>query len=460
MPDVSCKIAVIGAGTAGLAAFRSARELTDDVLLIESGPLGTTCAREGCMPSKALIASAKVAATARGGESFGVKTSVKVDGPAVMKRVRRLRDHFVDGVIEGYRAIPEAQRLRGRAKFLAPGILDVGGRRVEAERIVIATGSEAVIPGDIAEATGGRFMTVGDIFELHGLPERLLILGSGVIGCEIADSMASLGVEVSCLSKGGDISFLSDPLVKSAAETILKGHFRLLPDAEFELLGWEGDVFSVKLAEGDGPQTEGFDAVLVATGRKPSLNDLNLEKAGLELDDQGTPQFDELTRLCRGSEDKPVFIAGDADAETMVLPRANWTGEAAGRNAANWPSVGKADAPPTMGICFTEPSMAQVGKRFSEVEDRDDLLIGCADFSDQGRAICEGRNEGILRIYGSAKDQKILGAEMIGPDAEHHAHILALMLRQEITISEAQEMPAYHPVTEEGLRTALRNLSD
>jgi dihydrolipoamide dehydrogenase len=151
-------VAIIGAGTAGLAAYHAAVERTRRVLLIEAGPLGTTCARVGCMPSKLLLAAAEAAHNARHAGVFGVRCSSQVDGQAVMERVRRERDRFVGLVVDSIEKIPCEHKLTGRARFTAPGLLQVGEHCVEAAAVVIAVGSIAQVP-DMFQAVGDRLVT-------------------------------------------------------------------------------------------------------------------------------------------------------------------------------------------------------------------------------------------------------------------------------------------------------------
>ncbi|RZK92091.1 MAG: dihydrolipoyl dehydrogenase, partial [Methylobacterium sp.] len=178
MTHQTCDVAVIGAGTAGIAAFRAAEAAGADAVLIERGPGGTTCARVGCMPSKLLVAAAAAAHDARRASLFGVAVSgVSVDGPAVMARVRAERDRFVAGVRDGLDAIPSAKRLAGEARFLDARTLALGDdRRVAFRAAVIATGSSPSIPKPLAPL-GDAVLTTDTVFELPDLPASLAVIG-------------------------------------------------------------------------------------------------------------------------------------------------------------------------------------------------------------------------------------------------------------------------------------------
>src|SRR5438552_533944 len=190
-------VAVIGAGTAGLAAYRAARAAGASAVIIEAGAYGTTCARVGCMPSKLLIAAAEAAHAIDRAPGFGVHVdgATRIDGREVMDRVRRERDRFVGFVVDGVQAIPESDRIRGHAKFVDANTLEVDGKRIEARSIVIATGSRPTIPPMLKDL-GDRLIVNDDVFDWQDLPRSVAVFGPGVIGLEIGQALARLGVRV------------------------------------------------------------------------------------------------------------------------------------------------------------------------------------------------------------------------------------------------------------------------
>ena len=188
-------VAIIGAGTSGMRAYREVRKVTDSVLLIEGHQYGTTCARVGCMPSKLLIAAAEAAHFGQHTAPFGVTYDApKIDGKAVMKRVRAERDRFTGFVIEAVEAWPAEHRLMGSAAFLSDHVLQVGDVEVEAERIVIATGSRPHILPDFQEF-GDRLIVNDDVFSWDDLPGSVAVFGAGVIGLELGQALHRLGVK-------------------------------------------------------------------------------------------------------------------------------------------------------------------------------------------------------------------------------------------------------------------------
>jgi dihydrolipoamide dehydrogenase len=197
MAALDCDVAVVGAGTAGLAAERSARRAGAKTLLIDDGFVGTTCASVGCMPSKLLIAAAHAAHAIRSASVFGIGAQEPfIDGPAVMRRVRRERDVFVAGTLKSIAAIPDDIKLRARAHFVDQTTLALDdGRIISAKAIVIATGSRPMVPA-MFQALGSLALTNETIFELVGLPASIAVVGAGTLGLELAQALVRLGVDV------------------------------------------------------------------------------------------------------------------------------------------------------------------------------------------------------------------------------------------------------------------------
>jgi dihydrolipoamide dehydrogenase len=446
-------VAVLGAGTAGLAAYRAASALTRRVVLIEGGVAGTTCARVGCMPSKLLLAAAEAAHHARHAGPFGVECSVRVDGRAVMDRVRRERDRFVGFVVAGVESISEGDKLRGYARFVAPGVLEVGSSRVVARATVIATGSSPIVP-PMFDGVRDRLVVNDDVFSWESLPESVAVFGTGVIGVELGQALHRLGVRVRVFGRRGKVGPISDPVVRAAALAAFRCEMPIDPDARVRAVRRSEAGVEVHFEAEDGmTHVESFACCLAATGRRPNLDRLALENAGVALDAKGIPRFDRTT-LQAGSE--PVFVAGDVNEDVPFLHEAADEGRIAGENAARFPDVTPGLRRSPLSITFSEPQIATAGSSFESLGGQD-FAIGQVGFEDQGRSRIMLQNRGVLRVY--ATRERFLGAEMVGPRAEHLGHLLAWAHQQRMTIPQMLSMPFYHPVVEEGLRTALRDVA-
>ena len=445
-------VAVIGAGTAGLAAYRAAKAAGRSALLIEGGVYGTTCARVGCMPSKLLIAPAEAAHTVERFAGFGLRGDVSVDGRAVMARVRRERDRFVGFVVQGVDALPAADKLHGNARFVDDTTLAVDDVRVEAHAIVIATGSSPAYP-PAWDALGDRLVTNESVFEWTDLPASVAVFGPGVIGLELGQALHRLGVRVKVFGRGGGVGPLADPELIAEARRVFGAEFYLDTDAHADV-SREGDAVVVRYRALDGEtRVERFDYLLAATGRTPNLRHVGLEHTSVTRDAHGVPVFDPETMQCG---DAPIFIAGDATSDLPLLHEAADEGRIAGDNAARFPNVHAGMRRAPLAIVFTDPQIAIVGHGWRAARDVAHVA-GTVSFDDQGRARVMQRNRGLLRVYAEAGSGLLLGAEMLGPDAEHLGHLLAWARQLNLTVGDMLKLPFYHPVVEEGLRTALRD---
>ncbi|HEY9278663.1 MAG TPA: dihydrolipoyl dehydrogenase, partial [Eoetvoesiella sp.] len=341
MNQLKTDVAIIGTGTAGLSAYRSVKSAGLDALLIEGGPYGTTCARVGCMPSKLLIAAADAAHTAAHTAPFGVHVDgeVRVNGVEVMNRVKSERDRFVGFVLETVNSIPDSDKVRGYARFLSNTLLQVDDHtQIQASRMVIATGSTPVVP-DMYKEIGDRLVVNDDVFAWNDLPRRVLVVGPGVIGLELGQALARLGVFTKVVGRSDSLGGITDPDVKASALAAFQEEFDLL--LQTDVLGVQriGDEVEVRYTNAGQELVERFDYILMATGRRPNTNRLDLQNTSVALDKRGVPLFDEGT-LQLGSS--AIFIAGDVNGDIPLLHEAADDGRIAGENAARFPDVKRA----------------------------------------------------------------------------------------------------------------------
>ena len=458
MKTLTFDVAVIGAGSAGMSAYRAVKAHGKTAVLIEGGPYGTTCARVGCMPSKLLIAAAEAAHAASEAPGFGVHPGpVRIDGKQVMQRVRSERDRFVGFVVESVESIGPAERLHGYARFISPGCLQVGDDiQVMAERVVIATGSTPQIPPEL-RGLGSRVITSDDIFERDDLPESVAVVGAGVIGLELGQALQRLGVRVALFGRSGRVAQLDDAAINQSAIDGIGEDLDLRLNTSVVSARVVDEQVEFVSRDKDGKErTEHFQYVLAAAGRTPNVQKIGLENTGLQLNPQGIPLFDSLTMQCGNSA---IFIAGDADNDRPLLHEAADEGRIAGDNAVRFPEVVAGLRRTRLMIAFTDPQIAVVGQTNSDLKPRQ-FEVGQVSFSNQGRSRVMRQNRGLLKVYGERGTHRFLGAEMVGPRAEHIGHLLAWACQSGMTVGQMLDMPFYHPVVEEGLRTALRELKE
>ena len=442
------RLAIIGAGTAGLTALKHAQRSTDDIVLIDQGPYGTTCARVGCMPSKALLAPAHALAHCRALAAAGIEgtAALRADIPAVLAHVRALRDRFIRGPIRLGDALGE-HSIEGRARFLDPNTLQVGARRIMAEHILIATGSQPLVPAPW-RALGTRVLTSDELFEQVDLGRRVAVVGLGALGAELGQGLAMLGLEVHGFSQSTHVAGLEDAEVDAALQAALRQHMRLTTGVQVRLEA--AGAAAVKVIAGD--QEHEVDWVLAAIGRRPNLADMGLETLGVALDAHGMPPLNPRTLQVA---DLPIYLVGDVNRLHPIMHEAADDGRLAVHHALTG-ATGCLDRRTPMGVVFTEPNAAWAGKRRSELTGTD-IVIGKASFARQGRALTMARNAGQLHLYVERATTRVLGAELAAPDGEHLAHLLAWAIQQNLGVDDLLQMPFYHPVVEEGLRNALHD---
>ncbi len=449
------RIAILGAGSAGLAALSQVRKHTDNFVIINHGPYGTTCARVGCMPSKALIQAADDFHRRDALATLGILggEGLRVDLPAVLQRVRDYRDARVVGVLGSTNSLQSAQNIAGRARLDGPNRLivtrpDGQDEAISADHILIATGTRPVVPA-AWRAFGERILTTDDLFERPDLPRRIAVVGLGVIGLELGQSLARLGLQIHGFELRESLGPLTDPVIQAEAQRRIGAEFPLHMGRAVTLREGAGGAVLVD----NGETVVEVDAVLAAMGRRPNTDGLGLETLGMPLDARGLPDFDRNT-LQIG--DLPVFFAGDVNGELQVLHEASDEGFIAAFNALHGPARFKRRVP--LAIAFTDPQMAVVGQTWQALQGRP-FATGGFNFAQQARAMAMLRAAGQLHVYAEPGSGKLLGAELCVPGAEHLGHLLALAIQRDMTVAELLTLPFYHPVLEEGLRAALRVLA-
>jgi len=443
------EVAIIGSGSAGLYALGQVRKSGKSFVLINGGEPGTTCARVGCMPSKVMIQIAEDVHRRMVYNRYGIEghEDVRMDLPEAMEYVRDLRDTFVDRVLSNSTDQLGDEFIEGYARFVGPELLEVEGQRIRARCIIIATGSSPTVP-EPWKAFGDRIITTDTLFEQEALPERMAVIGLGVIGLEMGQSLHRMGLEITGIDAVQTIGGLQDPEVCKTAGDVLGKEFPI----------WLGHPAQIteeddKLRVSAGERSVLVDKVLCSIGRRPNLDALDLDKAGVPLDERGIPPFDRSTMQVG---DLPIFIAGDVNGERQVLHEAGDEGRIAGYNAVH-EQIGAFQRKVPLTINFCDPNICTVGRRWSEL-DPERTAVGQMGFGPVGRALIMAKNKGLLRIYADKHSGLLLGAEMVAPKGENLAHLIAWAIQQGRTVGDLLRMPFYHPVIEEAFQAALYDL--
>jgi len=450
MQERSVDVAIIGSGTAGLNAMGQVRRAGRSFVLINGGEPGTTCARVGCMPSKAMIQVAEDYHRRTHLGKYGVDghEALTLDSTEAMEHVQELRDTFVDRVLgNSTDDMPPDLFIQDYARFVEPTLLEAAGQRIRAGAIVIATGSRPLVP-EGWRTFGDRVLTTDTLFELEDLPVSMAVIGLGTIGLELGQSLRRLGVEVTGFDQLQTIAGIQDPEVASCAIDLIGKEFPLHLGQTAELADENGRIRVTA-----GEQSVVVDRVLCSIGRVPNLDQLNLSVLGVPLDERGVPEHSPTTMQVG---DLPVFIAGDATGDRPILHEAGDEGKIAGFNAAHG-TVQAFRRKVPLFINFCDPNICAVGMRWNDLR-QDETAVGEIRFAPVGRALIMGKNRGVLRVYAEKQSGRLLGAEMIGPKGENLAHLLCWCISQGLTVGELLRMPFYHPVIEEALQAALYDL--
>lgn len=445
-------IAILGSGTAGLNAMGQARRHTKNFLLIDGAAeeeLGTTCARVGCMPSKALIHIAEEFNARKQYYKFGIEggEGLSLNSETAMERVQDVRDILVDRVLGNSIDKMGDKFLNEFARFTDANTLQLGKESVSFDKCVIATGSRPIVP-DAWKALGDQILTTDSFFEQQDLPESMAVIGLGVIGLELGQALSQLGVKVTGVDALTTIAGLKDPGINRCAIDLIQKEFPLIlgQNAQLEKVG---DLIRVTA----GDQQFDVERVLVSVGRRSNIDRVGLENLGVSLDKQGMPAYDIHTMALK--EAPHIFLAGDVNADAPILHEASYEGKVAGHNAGS-SSLRAFKRYVPLHITFSEPNICQIGLSFDQL-DEDRIVIGKFSMGPHGRALVMANNKGLIHLYADKESGTLLGACMVAPRAEHLAHLIAWCIEQKLTLQDMLRFPFYHPVFEEALQSAIRD---
>ena len=409
-------LVVIGAGSGGLVAAYIAAAVKARVSLIEKHKMGGDCLNTGCVPSKALIRSARLLAQSRRAEEWGFdRMEVSFDFARVMERVQRVvRQVEPHDSVERYSGLG-VDVIQGEARITSPWTVEVDGREITTRGIVLATGASPAVPS-IPGLDQIDYLSSDTIWQLRELPPRLLVLGGGPIGCELSQAFARFGSRVSMVMRGPRIMKREDPEVSEwVMRRFREEGIKLLTEHKpLEFLSMNGE--SRLLCEHAGRQIEvPFDRVLVATGRRPNTRGFGLEELGIPLDPDGSIQTDEFlqTRI------PTLFACGDAVGPHQFTHVA---GHQAWYAAVNALFGGlrrfKVDYSVIPFATFTDPEVARVGLNEQEAKQRGIAYeVTRFDLAELDRAIAEGEAQGLVKVLTPPGKDKVLGAAILGKNA-------------------------------------------
>jgi len=438
-------VVVVGAGSGGYAAARTARESGASVALVDRGPLGGLCILQGCMPSKALLATSDALHDLRAAVELGVHaTGVTTDVPHVVARKRALVRGFADYRIEGIETFPH---YIGEASFLSHGELLVGDTVLEAKRFIVATGSIIGPPRLPGLAEAGAFDS-DEALERETIPKSLIVLGGGYVACELGQYFARMGAATTIVCRAPHLLSQADRDVGEELTACFRTEgIEVVTGATFERVERDADGSrTVHVKVGGESRAIRADEIFNALGRVPQTEGLGLDRAGVHVDAGGAIAVDASLR----TSNPDIFAIGDVTGEYALVHVAIYQGEIAGRNAAKGADERAVYDLVKTHTVFSEPQVAVVGKTERELEAEGAVyVVGRYEFAEHGKAMTMGRTQGFVKMMADPNDGRILGAAVVGPFGSELIHEVIVAMRYDATVTEFMRIPHLHPTLSE-----------
>ncbi len=443
-------LVVIGAGSAGLVSAYVAAAAKAKVVLIEAARMGGDCLNTGCVPSKALLRSARIAAQLRRAAEFGlVAGPVAVDFPRVMARVAAVIERIAPhDSVERYTGLG-VECVAGTATLLSPWEVQVGTRVITTRAIVLATGARPAVPA-INGLTAAAPLTSENLWELRELPARLAVLGGGPLGCEMAQAFRRLGSEVTL------VEMLPRLLAREDAEAGEAIAARFAREGITVLTGWQARAVEgsgeLRLGRDGETRTIGFDRILVAAGRTPRTEGLGLEHVGVELNPDGTVRVNEFLQTTRSN----IYACGDVAGPYQLTHAAAHQAWYCATNAL-FGSLRRfrIDYSVLPWAVFTDPEVARVGLNEAQARERGIAHeVTRYGIDDLDRAIAEGEADGFVKVLTPPGSDRILGATVVGPHAGELMAELVLAMRHRLGLRKVLGTIHSYPTLAEANRFA------
>jgi pyruvate/2-oxoglutarate dehydrogenase complex dihydrolipoamide dehydrogenase (E3) component len=438
-------LVVVGAGSGGFAAARTARDLGASVALVDHGPLGGLCILKGCMPSKTLIASSDLVADIREGAELGVTAGPpKIDLAHIFARKRDVIAGFADYRIEGIKSFP---LYEGLATFESARVLRVGSDvRLEATSFVVATGSVVAPPALPGLAEAG-FVDSDAVLDSAKIPKSIVVLGGGYVGSELGQFLFRMGVETTFLIRASHLLSPEDGDVGDAITTYFREEgIGVISGAIMSHVEVREGKKVVHYSKDGAPAIVAAEEIFYALGRVPNIAGLALEAAGVRCHQITGIEIGPDMRTCVPN----IFAVGDVTGYYPLVHVAIYQGELAARNAVRG-TAEKADYTlQRTHTIFTDPQIAVVGRTEKELRAENiPYLRGAYAFAEHGKAVAINKTKGFVKMLASPDDGRILGAAVVGPDASDLIHEVIVAMYYGGTVGEFVKIPHLHPTLAE-----------
>ncbi len=439
-------LVVVGAGSGGYAAARTARDLGASVALVDHGPLGGLCILRGCMPSKAFLASSDALQAARDSSALGVRINgtIGADMPFIAARKRTLVKEFADFRIEGIETFPLYQ---GHATFVSDGTVAVGEDiHLKARSFVIATGSSvapARIPG--LEETG--YLDSDSVLELESIPTSVAVLGGGYSACELGQFLARMGAKTTMLIRSNHLLTSADDDIGDALTTYFREDgIHVIAHTHVARVEKRGPRKVVHYILNGEKHELVVEEIFFALGRLPNVEGLSLTTAGVAYDEINGIAVDKTLRTSRPH----IFAVGDVTGDYPLVHVAIYQGEIAARNAVKADSEEADYSIVSAHTIFTEPQVAHVGMSEKELNAAGiQHCVGRYSFAEHGKAMTLNQTRGFVKMMSRLVTGEILGASIIGPQGSELIHEVIVAMSYKATVEQFMRIPHLHPTLAE-----------
>ncbi|WP_417308976.1 FAD-containing oxidoreductase [Devosia sp.] len=443
---------VIGAGQAGPPLAAKLAGTGQKVALIERHLLGGTCVNDGCTPTKALVATARVAHQARRSDDFGIGTGpVTVDMPKVMARKNELTAASRKSLNKWLTGTDGLELIFGDASFTDPHTIAVNGRALKADRIFINTGARAAIP-DFPGLDETPYLTNTSILELDAVPEHLLIAGGSYIGLEFAQMFHRFGAKVTVIEKGSHIAGKEDPEISDLVREILEDEgITIITGAKDFSCAPDGDGVAVSVSVDGEPKQLSGSHLLLALGRKPNVDALNLDAAGVALDERGYIGVDDhlVTNVPH------IFALGDVNGKGAFTHTSYNDFEIVSANLLDGDDRKVSDRIMTYAL-YTDPPLGRAGMTETQVKKAGIKAVKATmQMTGVGRARERAETRGMMKVLAEADTHRILGVALLGIEADEAVHILLDAMAAGLPYDQIQRTMHIHPTVSELIPTLL-----
>jgi dihydrolipoamide dehydrogenase len=440
---------VLGGGMAGLpVAFKSAYK-GNDVVLIEDDKLGGTCLNRGCIPTKTMIRSAEVANLARRGTEFGVEIDgdVSVDMTSIRNRKDRVVNEIQTGTYENAANAENLELVGGNGTFASPTEIEVGDRTLTAETVIVNTGARPAKP-PINGINDVEVLDSTSALELDRVPDSLGVVGGGYVGCEYAQMFARFGADVTVFQRPERLL----PEEESEVSTVIEDAFTddgidVRTGTEVTELSEHSAVIEVNLDDGD---TQAVSDLLVAAGRRPNTDELNLDDTDVTLDENGFIEVDTTFQ----TNDPQIYAIGDVTGPPMFTHSARDDADLLYRHVEKGEDIDASDRVVPHAV-FTDPQVGHVGLTEAEARDQGyEVAVGRSEYAEQGKPKALGEPDGFVKLVVDAETGELLGAHIVGEQGAEIVHELVVAMKLGGTASDVADAIHIHPTLPEVINSA------